>query len=63
LYRFTVMQQLGYDNRGYQGIVPGGGGDVPAPFSHLPINGLSSEQLDYMAKAVLESIEEMQRGE
>ena len=32
-------------------------------FTHLPLYGLSEEQLTYMADAVLSSIAEMQRGE
>ena len=32
-------------------------------FTHLPLYGLSDEQLEYMADAVLESVAEMQRGE
>ena len=32
-------------------------------FTHLPLYGLSQEQLTYMADAVLESVAEMQAGE
>ena len=31
-------------------------------FTHLPLYGLSDEQLEYMADAVLESVKEMQQG-
>ena len=31
-------------------------------FTHFPIYGLTKEQLDYMADAILESIDEMQKG-
>ena len=31
-------------------------------FTHLPIYGLSDEQLIYMADAILESVKEMQEG-
>jgi hypothetical protein len=31
-------------------------------FTHLPIYGLSDEQLKYMADAILESVTEMQQG-
>ena len=31
-------------------------------FTHLPLYGLSAEQLEYMADAVLEAIAEMQAG-
>jgi dTDP-4-amino-4,6-dideoxygalactose transaminase len=62
LYRFTVMQQLGYDIEAIKESCPVAEEMFLHRFSHLPIYGLSSEQLDYMAKAVLESIEEMQRG-
>lgn len=31
-------------------------------FTHFPVYGLTPEQLDYMADAILESVDEMQRG-
>ena len=31
-------------------------------FTHLPLYGLSDEQLEYMADAVLEAVGEMQSG-
>ena len=31
-------------------------------FTHLPLYGLSDEQLEYMADAVLEAVAEMQAG-
>ena len=31
-------------------------------FTHLPLYGLSQEQLMYMADAVLEAVSEMQKG-
>ena len=31
-------------------------------FTHLPLYGLSDEQIEYMADAVLESVAEMQAG-
>jgi hypothetical protein len=31
-------------------------------FTHLPLYGLTREQIEYMADAVLSSVEEMQQG-
>ena len=31
-------------------------------FTHLPLYGLSQEQLEYMADAILDSIAQMQQG-
>ena len=31
-------------------------------FTHFPVYGLTQEQLDYMADAILSSVDEMQRG-
>ena len=31
-------------------------------FTHLPIYGLTDDQLKYMADAILESVKEMQEG-
>ena len=31
-------------------------------FTHLPLYGLSEEQLEYMADAILEAVQEMKEG-
>ena len=31
-------------------------------FTHLPIYGLTDEQIEYMGKAIIDSVEEMKQG-
>ncbi len=62
MYRFSIMRQLGYDVDAAARSCPVAEEVFLHRFTHLPIYGLTREQLDYMANAILESIDEMQRG-
>lgn len=62
LYRFRVVQQMGYDSDEIAKTCPVCEEVFYKRFTHLPLYGLSDEQLEYMADAILESIDEMQRG-
>lgn len=62
LYRFRVVQQMGYDSDEIAKTCPVCEEVFYRRFTHLPLYGLSEEQLEYMADAILESIDEMQRG-
>ena len=62
LYRFRVVQQMGYDSDEIAKTCPVCEEVFYKRFTHLPLYGLSQEQLEYMADAILESIDEMQRG-
>lgn len=62
LYRFRVVQQMGYDSDEIAKTCPVCEEVFYRRFTHLPLHGLSEEQLEYMADAILESIDEMQRG-
>lgn len=59
LYKFAVMKQLGYDCEGIAASCPVAEDAFLHRFTHLPIYGLSTEQLDYMCDAILESVDEM----
>jgi len=63
LYRFKVVQDMGYDSDEIAKTCPNCEEVFYKRFTHLPLYGLSDEQLEYMADAVLESVAEMQRGE
>ncbi len=63
LYKFEILRQLGYNQEDIAKTCPVCEEAFYRRFTHLPIYGLSPEQLKYMADAVLESIAEMQRGE
>lgn len=63
LYRFDILRELGYDRDAIAATCPVCEDVFDRRFTHLPIYGLSKEQLEYMADAILESVAEMQRGE
>jgi len=62
LYKFQIMKQLGYDTDALQNSCPVAEDMFNNRFTHLPIYGLSEEQLDFMADAVIESVEEIKAG-
>ncbi len=62
LYKFDVVKQLGYDTDAIEKSCPVAEEVFNRRFTHLPLYGLSKEQLDYMADSILESVAEMQKG-
>ena len=62
LYRFRVVEQMGYNADEIAKTCPVCEEVFYKRFTHLPLYGLTKEQLDYMADAILEAIDEMQRG-
>ncbi len=62
LYRFRVVQEMGYDSDEIAKTCPNCEEVFYKRFTHLPLYGLTDDQLKYMADAVLESIKEMQEG-
>jgi len=62
LYRFKIVQDMGYDSDEIAKTCPNCEEVFYKRFTHLPLYGLSEEQLTYMADAVLESVAEMQAG-
>ncbi|HBE13560.1 MAG TPA: hypothetical protein DCY74_05260, partial [Clostridiales bacterium] len=62
LYRFDVLRQLGYNEDEIAKSCPVCEEVFYKRFTHLPVYGLTEEQLVYMADAVLESVKEMQAG-
>ncbi len=62
LYHFSIIEQLGYDREEIAAGCPVAEDVFRHRFTHLPIYGLSRGQLDYMAEAILSSIEEMQHA-
>jgi perosamine synthetase len=62
LYHFDILRELGYDREAIAATCPVCEEVFNHRFTHLPIYGLSREQLDYMADAILASVAEMQQG-
>ena len=63
LYRFKIVQDMGYDSDEIAKTCPVCEEVFYKRFTHLPLYGLTDEQIEYMADAVLEAVAEMQRGE
>jgi hypothetical protein len=59
LYRFKAVQDMGYDSDEIAKSCPNCEDIFYNRYTHLPIYGLSDEQLEYLADAVLSTIEEM----
>ncbi|NPV55032.1 MAG: DegT/DnrJ/EryC1/StrS family aminotransferase [Firmicutes bacterium] len=62
LYKFDVVKKLGYDVESIEKSCPVAEEVFNRRFTHLPIYGLSQEQLDYMADGILDAVDEMQKG-
>ncbi len=62
LYRFKVVEDMGYNVEEIAASCPNCEEVFYKRFTHLPIYGLTDEQIDYMANAILESVSEMQAG-
>ena len=62
LYRFKIVSDMGYNSDEIAKTCPNCEEVFYKRFTHLPLYGLSDEQLTYMADAVLEAVDEMQRG-
>lgn len=62
LYRFKVVSDMGYNADEIAKTRPVCEEVFYKRFTHLPLYGLSDEQPEYMANAILESVAEMQAG-
>lgn len=62
LYHFDILKTYGYDAEAIAKTCPVCEEVFAHRFTHLPVYGLTEEQLIYMADAVLASIEEMRQG-
>ncbi|MBQ8552095.1 MAG: DegT/DnrJ/EryC1/StrS family aminotransferase [Clostridia bacterium] len=62
LYRFKIVADMGYDPDEIAKTCPVCEELFYRRYTHLPLYGLSDDQLRYMADAVLEAVKEMQEG-
>ena len=62
LYRFAAVREMGLDPEAAAKSCPVCEEVFDRRFTHLPIYGLTDDQLAYMADAILESVKEMQEG-
>jgi perosamine synthetase len=63
LYKFEVLRSLGYDVEAIEKTCPITEEAFNNRFTHIPLYGLTQEQVEYMADAVLESVKEMQNDQ
>lgn len=63
LYRFKIVEDMGYNAEEIAKTCPNCEEVFYQRFTHLPLYGLSDEQLKYMADSVLAAVAEMQKGE
>lgn len=62
LYRFRVLEPYGYNAEEIAKTCPNCEEVFNNRFTHFPCYGLSREQLDYMADAILAALDEMKQG-
>ncbi len=62
LYKFSILRQLGYDTQAIEKTCPIAEEAFQHRFTHLPLYNFDKGQIQYMADAVIESVEEMRRG-
>jgi len=63
LYHFDILKELGYNRDAIAATCPVCEEVFTKRFTHLPIYGLTQQQLVYMADAILQSVAEMQAAE
>ncbi|HPC77420.1 MAG TPA: DegT/DnrJ/EryC1/StrS family aminotransferase, partial [bacterium] len=61
LYKFTRMKQLGYNVEEMEKSCPNAEEAFRHRATHLPLYPLTDDQLEYMADAVIETVEEMRK--
>ncbi len=62
LYKFELLQRLGYDHDAIAASCPKAEELFNRRFTHLPLYPLEDEQVEYMADAVIEAVEELKAG-
>jgi len=62
LYQFQIMRQLGYDTAAIQASCPVCEELFSRRFTHLPIYGLTRDQIKYLGDAVEDSVRELRAG-
>ncbi|MBN1257633.1 MAG: DegT/DnrJ/EryC1/StrS family aminotransferase [Planctomycetes bacterium] len=62
LYKFSIMQQLGYNTKAIAKTCPVAEEAFNHRFTHLPLYDFKQAELKYLADAVISSVKEMQSG-
>jgi perosamine synthetase len=62
MYKFEIMRELGYDGEAIAETCPNTEQVFCHRYTHLPLYGLTQDQLEYMAGAVLAAVQELKEG-
>jgi perosamine synthetase len=62
LYKFSIMDQLGYDTKAIEATCPVAEESFQHRFTHLPLYDFTKEQLKIMADAIIDSVEEIKKS-
>lgn len=61
LYKFSILKQLGYDTKNMQENCPKANEVFQHYFTHLPLHGLSKNQLFYIAEGIISAVKEIKQ--
>ena len=62
MYKFEIIHELGYDQAAIAETCPNTEQVFCHKYTHLPLYGLTKQQLEYMADAVLAAVRELKEG-
>jgi dTDP-4-amino-4,6-dideoxygalactose transaminase len=62
MYKFEIIRELGYDQEAIADSCPNTEEVFCHKYTHLPLYGLTRQQLEYMAGAVLSAVQELKEG-
>lgn len=62
MYKFEIIRELGYDEAAISETCPNTEQVFSHKYTHLPLYGLTREQVEYMAGAVISAVRELKEG-
>jgi len=62
MYKFEIVRELGYDREAIAESCPNTEQVFNQKYTHLPLYGLTKPQIEFMAGAVLEAVQELKEG-
>ncbi len=62
MYKFEIVRELGYDEAAISETCPNTEQVFSHKYTHLPLYGLTGQQVEYMAGAVISAVRELKEG-
>ena len=62
MYKFEIIRELGYDEAAIAATCPNTEQVFSQKYTHLPLYGLTRQQVEYMAGAVIAAVRELKEG-